>query len=428
MRRFVITLAGFLLAAALGAAPAWARSGPCMAPGIKARCSIWTGKVTWVSDGDTFNVDLDGDRTHRTVIVRTTGINTFEQSVYSSVPSERRGDCHALEATARLEQLLRKGGWRVRLAAFDASSTSRRRWRRAVAVKLRGRWRDVGRILVAEGHAQWLSTGNEWLWNAGYSALAERAAAARRGIWNPTYCGRGPQDRARLRLTVNGDADGLDSENLSGANGEWIRIRNLDPHMTVHLGGWSLQQSAPHRYTLPEWVTLPPGEVLTVHVGRGTDTWTDVFMGLRHAIFDEPSTHGTGDGGYLFDPQGDLRAWSTYPCRLACTDPYQGAVKLSVKALGRESVTVTNVGTATIDLDGYRIWSPPDVYAFPIGSVVAPGERLRVDVVGDPDEDTRLVKSWGKPTAIFGDRGDVVRLTNLRGVQLECVAYGSARC
>ena len=34
-----------------------------------------------------------------------------------------------------------------------------------------------------------------------------------------------------------------------------------------------------------------------------------------------------GDGAYLFDPQGDLRASMTYPCRIACTDPYQGAVE-----------------------------------------------------------------------------------------------------
>jgi hypothetical protein len=25
-----------------------------------------------------------------------------------------------------------------------------------------------------------------------------------------------------------------------------------------------------------------------------------------------------GDGGFLFDPDGDLRAWDMYPCRYAC--------------------------------------------------------------------------------------------------------------
>jgi endonuclease YncB( thermonuclease family) len=427
MRRLVLTLAGAVLAAGLAAGPAIARSGPCLAPGVDARCAIWTGKVTYVADGDTFYVDLDGDRAHRTVTVRVTGINTMEQTVYSANPAVRRGQCHALEATARLEQLIRKGGGRVRLAAFDPSSTSRRRWRRAVAVKLGGRWRDVGRLLVAEGHALWLPNGNEWLWNAGYSTLAERAAAAQRGIWNPTYCGAGPQDAARLRVTVNGDADGIDSENL---NGEWVRIRNLDPVAAVRLGGWSLQQTTPGRHVLPDWVTLPPGEELTVHVGRGTPTWTELFLGLRKAIFNNStgSGHGIGDGAFLFDPQGDLRAWATYPCRLACADPYRGVVKLTVDPRGRESVTVSNVGTATVDLDGYRLWSAPHVYAFPRASVLAPGERLTVDVVGDPDEDTRLLKSWGKPGSILNDGGDSVRLTSLRGVELDCVAYGSATC
>ena len=280
---------------------------------------------------------------------------------------------------------------------------------------------------VAEGHALWLPNGNEWLWNAGYSALAETAAAARRGIWNPTYCGRGPQDAARLQLTVNGDADGIDGENL---NGEWVRIRNLDPVATVHLGGWALQQSAPGRYVLPDWVTLPPGEVVTIHVGRGTNTWTELFLGLRKGIFDNMGTggHGMGDGAYLFDPQGDLRAWSTYPCRVACADPNAGALTLSVDPRGRESVSVTNAGHAPVDLDGYRLLSAPHVYAFPPASVVRPGERLRVDVLGDPDEDDRLSKSWGKASSIFGDGGDVVHLQNLRGVELDCAAYGNRSC
>ena len=39
--------------------------------------------------------------------VRMTGFNAMEQTVYSSIASRRRGECHALEATSRLEQLIR---------------------------------------------------------------------------------------------------------------------------------------------------------------------------------------------------------------------------------------------------------------------------------------------------------------------------------
>jgi endonuclease YncB( thermonuclease family) len=425
MRRLALTLVALAAAAGLVPALADARSGSCLIPGVTARCAIWTGHVTFVGDGDTFSVDLDGDGSHRTLSVRMTGINAFEQSVYSANPAERRGQCHALEATARLEQLIRAGGGRVRLAAYNPSSTSRSRWRRAVAGKLHGRWRDVGRKLVAEGHALWLPNGSEWLWNASYGALAERAARAHRGIWNPTHCGRGPDDAARLQVIVNGDADGDDTENL---NGEWVRIRNLDPVRTVHLGGWSIQNSGPNRFVLPDWVTVTGGEELTVHVGQGTSTWTEVFLGEKETLFNNMTAHGGGDGAFLFDPQGDLRASTTYPCWLPCADPYQGALRLTVSPKGRESVTVRNLGTKTADLDGYRLWSTPDVYAFPRASILAPGEALKVQVLGDPDEDTRLLKSWGKPGSILTDGGDVVRLISQRGVQLDCVAYGSRTC
>jgi endonuclease YncB( thermonuclease family) len=424
MRLLLLLLA--LCGLALAAPAAEARSGSCLVPGVKERCSIWTGKVVYIADADTVYVDL-AHTAHRIVTVRFTGINAMEQTAYSSNPARRRGDCHALEATSRLESLIRRGGGRVRLAAMDSSSASRKRWRRAVAVRIGGRWRDVGRILVSEGHALWLPNSNEWIWNASYSTLAERAAAAHRGIWNPIYCGRGPEDAAQLRVTVNGDADGDDGDNL---NGEWVRIRNLDPAKAVHLGGWSLRDTAPRRYVFPDWVTVPPGEELEVHVGAGTDTWTELFWGLKKPIFENVTsgTHGGGDGAFLFDPQGDIRAWSTYPCRLACADPYAGALALSADPRGHESITVRNVGGATVDLDGYRLWTIPHVYAFPRATVRAPGEALKIDTVGDPEEDTPRLVHWGKPGPILNDGGDRIRLTSLRGVELACYAYGAVTC
>jgi endonuclease YncB( thermonuclease family) len=425
MRRLALLIVCGL---ALAVAPsAEARSGSCLVPGVTTKCSIWTAKVVYIADGDTVYADLLHDGSHRVVTVRFTGINAMEQTVYSANPARRRGYCHAVEATSRLERLIRAGRGIVRLAALDASSASRRRWRRAVAVRIGGRWRDVQRILLSEGLAVWLPNAEEWIWNASYSTLAERAAAAHRGIWNPTACGRGPEDWARLALTLNGDADGIDGENL---NGEWVRIRNLDPTRPVHLGGWTLRDSAPGGFTLPDWVTITPGEELAVHVGSGEDTWTEVFEGLRGPIFENATGggHGLGDSALLLDPQGDVRAWTTYPCRLACADPRQGALKVTADPVGRESVTVRNIGSAAVDLDGYRLWSPPHVYPFPRASVVGPGEALKVDVVGDPEEDTRLVKSWGKAGPILNDHGDVVRLTNLRGSELDCYAFGAAAC
>ena len=198
---------------------------------------------------------------------------------------------------ARLEQLIRASRWRVRLAALDPGSHSGVRPRRAVAVRIDGRWRDVGTILLAEGHALFLPNRSEWAWNAGYSPIAEQAAAAGAGLWNPTYCGLGPSDASPLRVIVNADADGADEDNL---NGEWMRVRNLDTVNEVHLGGWWLRDSALNRYVFPDWATLPPGESLTVYVGKGTDTWTEFFWKRKCA-------------GLRERERRRARAWATAP-------------------------------------------------------------------------------------------------------------------
>ena len=427
MPRLFAYLIAIAVGAALAAAPdAEARVGSCLAPDVAALCTVWTGKVTYIGDGDTIYVDVKGDRTPKTLHVRMTGINATEQTVYSSIASRRRGECHALEATSRLEQLIRQSRWRVRLAAQDPGSHSGLRPRRSVAVRINGRWRDVGRILLAEGHALWLPNRGEWAWNAGYSRIAQEAAATGRGLWAQTYCGLGPSDASPLRVLVNADADGADENFL---NGEWIRVRNLDPFNEVHLGGWWLRDSLLTRFVFPDWATLPPGESLTVYAGEGTDTWTEFFWKRKWPVFENPTgDRALGDGAYLFDPQGDLRAWMTYPCRTACTDPYQGAVAVSAKPRGRETVTVRNIAASAIDLDGYRLESSPYSYPFPRDSVLDPGDEMTIDVQGDPAEDSRLEKHWGRPGSILNNGGDTVRLSSFRGIQLDCYAYGSASC
>lgn len=421
MPRLLASLIAVLAVAALPAA-AEARTGSCLAPGVRALCTVWTGKVTYIGDGDTVYVDVKGDRTRKAQHIRLTGFNAMEQSVYSGTASRRRGECHALEATSRLEQLIRGSRGRVRLAAQNPASHSRLRPRRAIAVRIDGRWRDVGTIMLAEGHALWLPNRQEWAWNAGYSALAEQASAQRIGLWNPVHCGAGPSDASPLSVLVNAYEGERDRE--------WIRVRNLDPVNEVHLGGWWVRDSALRRYVFPDWATLPPGESLTVATRKGEDTWTEFFWYQRFPIFENPrgGEKAMGDGAYLFDPQGDLRAWMTYPCRIDCSDPYQGAVAVDASPRGREFVTVRNTASFAIGLDGYWLESPPYRYAFPRDTVLEPGEELRVEVRGDPLEDSRLEKHWGRSSSILNNGGDRVRIRSFRGVVLACHAYGSASC
>jgi len=292
----------------LFAAPASASTGRCLPNGWSPTCTFWTGKVVFVADGDTIDVDVDGDGTHRPRRVRITGINAMELRVYSHTPSHRRGDCHGVAATARLEQLIRRSHWRVRLAAQDQRSHSGTRIRRQVSVRAGGRWIDAGRILLAEGHALWLPNPIEWAWNRAYGPLSEHAAARRRRLWNPRGCGAGPA--GQLQMSLNPDADGNDGQNV---NGEWARIRNTGTR-AVSLHRWWFRDSDLRRYTFPASAVVPAGGAITLHMGRGATRRADFHWGLPKPPLDNPTgdDRAMGDGGYLFDPRGNLREWVIY--------------------------------------------------------------------------------------------------------------------
>jgi endonuclease YncB( thermonuclease family) len=419
-----IALAGCL--AALLPASAGARTGACLVSGGGPQCTVWSGVVTAVDDADTIDVDVAGDR-RGPIRVRITGIQAMEQRVYASDPSRRRGDCHALEATARLEQLLRAARNHVRLAAQDPRSRSKQRWRRSIAVRSGGRWRDVGRVLIAEGHALWLPNNVEWAWNDSYSLLAERAADAGLNLWDPDACGAGPDPDANLRVWVNWDADGRDDRNV---NGEWITVKNLDPLADVPLGGWWLRDSFLRRFTFPRSAVVAAGGEVTLFAGFGNPTRTDFYWGQRYPAF-ENATHDAramGDGAYLFDPQGDLRQWMTYPCRDDCRDPNEGAIELRGRPRRPEEVVLRNVSGFSVDLEGYRLETLPYGYAFGPDSIVEPGETLTVEIGPSQDEDSRLLKHWYQPDFILDDAGDAVRLESFDDISLACDAWGSKSC
>lgn len=422
-----LLISGLLAALFCLPAAAAARTGPCVL-GAKhsPTCRLWYGKVTFVGDGDTVNVRLDGMKKKAFgPRVRIIGIQAMEEYVYTPDRKKRRGECHANEATARLEGLVKQSKGRVQLAAQHADSRSGRRLRRQVRVKINHRWRDAGRILMDEGHALPLANRTEWALNRSYRRLAQRAAARHIRLWNPQYCGAGPEQSARLRVWVNSNPPGPDPK---GRSGEWARIRNLDRTRGVAIGRWWLRDSGLRRYTFRAGTTIPAGGTLTLYVGRGTNTGADLFWDLRKPVFDNENAHGSGDGAYLFDPQGDLRAWMMYPCVYRCTDRYQHDVRITVHPSGHEYATVRNVSPSAIDLQGYRLTARAYSYEFPAGTVLRPGDVLRVDVDGDPAADQALRKYWGVGKFILPNRGGAARVSTYNDIVLACRAWGSGSC
>jgi hypothetical protein len=54
---------------------------------------------------------------------------------------------------------------------------------------------------------------------------------------------------------------------------------------------------------------------VTLYVGSGTSDGASFYWGLPKSVFGQEidDERAMGDGAYLFDPQGDLRASDVYP-------------------------------------------------------------------------------------------------------------------
>ena len=138
-----------------------------------------------------------------------------------------------------------------------------------------------------------------------------------------------------------------------------MKLRNLDPVNPVPLGGWHVRDSGLRRFTFPAGAVVAPGGTVTVDVGAGGAACSagSGQPGVRER---ERRRRAMGDGAYLFDPLGNVRASMVYPCRRACSDPAEGAVAVTVDPTGRrESITLENLTARPLDLNGYVLKSPP---------------------------------------------------------------------
>lgn len=398
MLRSLAVLAAAVLCLAVVPAPAQASTVACRPGAGSPRCSVWTGRVAWVPDGDTLLVDVNGDGTRAPRSIRMIGVQAMEQHVYSPNPVRRRGECHALEATARVEKLVEAGNGIVRLTAEHAASSSRNRPLRSVAVKIGGRWVDIGQDLVRKGYALPLPFAGEDAWGQAYALAAGRAAAEHDHLWDDDHCGAGPATGARLTVWANVIGD------------EWVRIGNAGSR-AIDLGGWWVRDSGLRRYTFGRGTVVAPGGHVYVHVGKGRDTATDKYWGLPAQIF---TNVDPGDGAYLFDPQGDLRRAFVYPCVVSCGSPLTGKIDLKVKYAGIESITVTNVSAGPVDLQGHVVVSGRYQHRFDEPEIVPAGGSVDVRLDGG--------------RAVLDDAGGAVRLETADRWTVVCRWWGSGKC
>ena len=416
---------------------------PCVPGQKRPTCTFWGAKVRMIADGDTIKAVLDDDRSRVVKLVRFTGINAMELTHYSTVAKNRRGACHGVQAADFVAHYVKLSHWHVRLAAQHASSTSggRHRLRRSVWVKVGGRWTDLSKLEMQAGLALWLPNDKEYAHNLEYHVLAEQARVAQRGLYNPASCGIGPDQDLPLAVAVNWDADGNDKANLDG---EYVDVYN-NGIRPMSLAGWWIRDSwlrynAHHvpGYEFPAGTVVQPGSFVRLHMGRGGASASDFFWFQPRSVFENVTHDRThmGDGAYLFDPQGDLRASSIYGCEVACVDPLAGAVSIAAHPTTPESITITNRSGAPIDLQGHvlklGLLGHPDHYIFGYpfqpGSVLQPGQTMRVNPGGSAGASSGLLRSLGRGPFVLADGGGVISLRTATDIVTTCTSWGRGHC
>lgn len=398
-------------------------SAPNLPPNPNAGHSGWSGRVSKVADGDTLFVALDGSG--KTVQVRNAGIQAMEA-----------GQCGAARATAAMASLAPVGS-RVLLTARYASSTSEVggvvRLLRFIYVLKDGKWLDTQLALLQKGEVLWYPIPPEYANSAKYRAAMERAAATKSGMFNPTRsCGTAGSATPRMWINYDGDGD----ENVD-VNSEYIRVLN-PTSATLDVSGWWIRDGSQVEKRMPAGAVIKPGGTLTLHVGRGADAPTRgrLFWGWSSPRYQNTINPATGrraadihgNAAYLFDPRGNVRALTTYPCSTCGAHPLKGRVRLAVQPTGAdERATVTNSSSDAVDLSHLVLQARGSIYEIAPGTRLNPGEALTVRM--RTGTNSRLVQYWGKKAQYnLPDGGYEMRLRDGRDVPIACVSWGSGAC
>lgn len=406
-----------------------AADGPNLAPGEVVRDR---GYAAMVVDGDTFRfAETDKRTTDRYQVVRLLGVQAPEKFPGAS-------GCEGPAAHQYLVSLM-EGRQVVLASAGDHRSSIRNRRQRTVYVRMDdGSWADASAMVLAAGFGQWMPKKDEPVHNLEYRHLFDAARDRGTHMWDPAYCGQGPE--ASVRLLIQPDPVGDDA---AGLNNEWVAIVN-DGAAPLDLSGWVVRDGSLDWLRLPAGTRVDPGKVLTVRSGSGRNTASSVYWGRRSPVWANFTTAaGTrtrfgfiGDGAYLLDPQGNVRASKVYPCLGSCADPAASALVISKVRFdppgderprpNSETIRLTNRSASPISLFGYEVRAGGFGYEFGPYDVLAAGAHMTIRL--GAGRSTAAVRHVGLRQAALANSGDRILLRSLDGAQLDCRAWARAKC
>lgn len=201
---------------------------------------------------------------------------------------------------------------------------------------------DVQAEQIKAGWSMWWPTAAEWAHNKEYLDLMNDAKTRGAGLWNPNLCG--PAVGAAPLIWFNANAPTIGTD-LEPAFGEYVILKN-DTTSPMDLTGWSLRDNSLNFFwdsANSVWMQgsnkfgaliLRPGEHKIVYLDNPDGyplspteyeyfNWSRNAPGAQLTNGSINGAYANGDGIYLQDPSGNMRASMTNPCTSAsmCTTP-----------------------------------------------------------------------------------------------------------
>jgi hypothetical protein len=187
------------------------------------------GRTRYIVDGDTTKVDIYGDSKADWISIRNAGIQAMEL-----------GQCHAAPAKTAMSALVANRVVTMSSSTSTASNVGRPLrfidYTTSTGVRV-----DVPEASARAGPRPVVPAGSRAGPLLHLPPGAVQGCRRRRNLWSKTYCGIGPQQDANLKVVINYDADGTDTQNL---NDEYVRIANMGS-TNVTLSGWWLRSANP---------------------------------------------------------------------------------------------------------------------------------------------------------------------------------------
>ena len=234
------------------------------------------GKVTKVYDGDTIQVKYNGKK-HR---IRLAGYNTMES-----------GQCTSKRAASILRGVI--------LGEHVTLRYSGKRSRGRIVAYVSANGQDISNFMLSTGYAHTLffsKTGKQN--NYQYFQTWKTASDAGLGLYSKHSC-----DSSKASSLFNSTVDPTDLLTIKARwkKPEKIYITNTGDS-AVNISKWHVKDDALNFWKIPKGTILQPGETYTIKL-HGKSRITAPNWDPAH--FD-------GDGVYLFDKQGNMKAWKAW--------------------------------------------------------------------------------------------------------------------